>query len=129
MSTEVREGYKVLRPRNKQLGSVVRFTGCKTRYRKGHVTKRKDGCGPLGVFNNLHDAMDFAGTFSTCMTGKIKLVIYEVEYTPSQDHMFWFLHRRWNDTNPFRICNLGILKVPEGTDFAEEVKVIKKVKL
>ena len=103
------KGYKVVyRDMDGTLKSTVSCTY--TRYAVGEWARPKAADGPLAVFDNLGNALHYAGP---------KWEVYECEYIPSQSQQLW----HWGFYGRYEaLCIL-----PPGTQFANAVKLLKKV--
>ena len=116
----VRKGYKVVSVLDSGLGSVFGsaylnpiFRGFTT-YEQYVWTHRKEGCGPLGVFNSLEDAQEFICRNTVCLYAPVK--IFKVDYVISRSHRMWY------SRSAVRFGHF-----PPGTVFANSVKLLEEV--
>ena len=86
-------------------------------YKKNKWTKRPEDCGPLAVFDTLDHALKFLEFVHHIFSPD--RVIFECKYKPSKDNLLWFTS--WFTNSKI----IKITKVPEGTIFADEVKITK----
>lgn len=88
-------------------------------YYKSKWTKRLDQMGPISVFDNLNSVKDYYSFFDKKDVNYKNLVLYEVKYIASKEKCFYC--RR----SPFVKNNT--INFPNGTDFADEVYLLKEV--
>jgi hypothetical protein len=106
---ETKIGYKVVRVCGKSYHSA--YDGhVGVRYRTDCATKRRKGCGPLGLFETLKAA-------NLWVYDHASFRFFKAEYVPSLDADFW-------DANMCRFSG----PLPSGTVFADKVKLLEKVK-
>lgn len=106
-------GYKVVRVKeNGFYFSVV--SACIMVYKIGMLVNRIKKNGPLSVFEQLANAVHFASMYRG-------VAIFECEYKPSKDKYFWRIN--YEGVKRYIFCNF----VPKGTNFAESVKLIRRV--
>lgn len=91
-------------------------------YYVNRVTKRRKGFGPLAVFNNLKNARNFLIVDrNLCTKGlNFSFHIFECEIKPSNDKKLWMIIPGTENKSVLH-------SLPQGTLFADTVKLIQKV--
>jgi len=112
-------GYKVLCKISDYLYSFNMFlSNYKViRYYEEYWNKRHKKDGPLAVFDNIKDVKEFISNNNYCNRCKDgNLVVYKVKYVPSKERYLYY-HNGDRRTD-----------LPSGTDFADEVYLLKEIK-
>jgi len=110
------EGYKIV---DNYLSSIAAPGGGSISYTIGEQTVPLEHCGPLAVFRELDDALDF---LVKSYHGLLKLVhIFECEYEESSRTYLWI-----GDRGGVFQSRKGL---PRGTRLAESVTLLEEVEL
>lgn len=123
MEKKWRTGYKVCRRQgNRYISTHAGRSYCdKGRgykvYGIGHVTKRTRGNGPLAVFSNTKDALQFSVKYCGTFVG---VVIFECKYLQSDDGRYWLKIKGKRSYNQSNIA---------GKRFADEVELIEEIEV
>lgn len=103
------KGYKIVK--RDTLNSYIEDGGSAINYIFNEFVYPHEGCGPLAVFKNLEDAVDFWELDSYAC-------IYECEFVESIKKMLWF--PLVNGVIHYKTCEF-----PDGTYFADSVKILR----
>ena len=97
----------------------VSFMGIGTTkgYKIGEWTEREEGEGPFAVFDSLKNALNFIIYNSI---GNL----FKCKFKKSEEKRLYFTNE-----HGIKRYNVSVLKLPDGTLFADRVKLIKKVNL
>ena len=109
-------GYKVVRIDNGELVSAFN-DGYIRKYSVGEWTKPRDNDGPLALFKEKKQAVDFFHIHSSCYN---KHLIYKCEYEESDDNTLWCC-------TPDGMKIYIYFNIPNNTIFADKIKLIEKM--
>ena len=113
---KIKKGYKLVYVGGHGLYSYTIWHGpYGIKYELNYWVERKEGNGPLAVFDSLEDAQSFIGA-----QNEVSWAVYSCEYTPSKDKFLWFIDKCGNT----HIAH----GIPHGTRFADKVKLLERVK-
>lgn len=115
LKKNAKKGYKIVYSEDEKLRSISVYSAVK--YAKKKKTRRPLGDGPLAVFDELYFAKKFK---NRPIFNDIRLEVWECVYIPSKDRTLWYSSKGWKQVE----MKDGF---PTGTDFADMVKLIKKI--
>jgi len=92
--------------------------GMVTKYKKRRWTKRPENCGPLAIFNTIESAIYFIRHHGGLHNDRN---LYLCKYKESKEKLLY---------KQYATGKISTWKLtPEGTIFADEVKIIKELKI
>jgi len=118
----LKKGYKICKKTYSGKYLSAFNLGRETEYVKKKYTKRQQNCGPFAVFGVFGDAIAFFD--KAYYRNDTNAVILKCKYKESKTERLYFV-----DVMGYRIDNKGIGKIPSGTRFADEVKILKEVEI
>jgi hypothetical protein len=125
---DIKDGYKVVRLNaEEQKLSFSSYSCAEVRYCENEWASPRRGCGPLAVFDNITNALNF---IEYQLVPWKTLKIYKCKYVASNEKSLWFT---WPGPPAMPICPRSLSwhrfrSFPEGTVLADKVMITEEVK-
>jgi len=115
----IKKGFKICRYNNRKEYTSAFHSGKITKYKLNEWIERESDCGSLAVFDTLLHVKRFLGCEYPINNAPYH--VFQCEYEESKVKKIYYTNR-YGDK-----ITLSLVQVPEGTIFADRVKLIKEI--